>query len=235
MNKIITTLMFIALSTVSAKAADFSALKENLSLTAGIAANQSVFGASAKETNLNDTGGAGHVKEEHGVFADGHSSQFIELGIGQWISVGYEVTPDSITTPKNTSREGTDNEGNVSVDFNDLTTTYVKLNLPYLNGAYIKSGTVKTDLDIKETMLSGSTYSNRSTDGTMMAFGYQKALGDRGFAVRFEGAYMELDNVTTNNGASTATVANGGLNTIDAKNLEGLTGKVALTFTLGNR
>jgi hypothetical protein len=46
---------------------------------------------------------------------------------------------------------------------------------------------------------------------------------------------MELDNVTTDNGVSATggTVANGGRNQVDASNLEGLNGKIALTFTLG--
>ena len=54
MKKIITTIAFIALSTVSAKA-----MNPDLgifSLTAGVASNSGVFGASAKETNLPDGG-----------------------------------------------------------------------------------------------------------------------------------------------------------------------------------
>ena len=47
MKKIITTIAFIALCTVSAKAADFSVF----SITGGIAANQGVFGATATEVN----------------------------------------------------------------------------------------------------------------------------------------------------------------------------------------
>ena len=48
---------------------------------------------------------------------------------------------------------------------------------------------------------------------------------------------MELDNVSTSNGvaADGATVANGGRNQIDAKNLEGVTGKLAITYTLGRK
>ena len=94
-----------------------------------------------------------HIKKESGVFTDSFSSQFIELGIGDWVSIGYEHTPDSITTPTNTSRHGNPaGENNVSVDFNDLNTTYLRVNLPILSGAYIKAGTVETDLDIKESL-----------------------------------------------------------------------------------
>ena len=229
MKKLITTFAFIALSTVSAKAIDM----EMFSITGGLAANQGVFGASAKETNRNDTNTVTHIKKESGVFTESYGSQFIELGIGRFISIGYEHTPDSVSTPTNTTRHGSTAVANVSVDFNDLNTTYLKINLP--GGVYAKAGTVETDLDIKEVMGSGSTYQNVSTSGTMMGIGYQTFIKDSGFGLRFEGSYLELDNVTTSNGvaADGGTPANGGRNQIDAKNLEGLTGKVALTYTFG--
>ena len=45
MKKLITTIAFIALSTVSAKAIDM----EMFSITGGLAANQSVFGGTAQQ------------------------------------------------------------------------------------------------------------------------------------------------------------------------------------------
>ena len=230
MKKLITTIVFLALSTFSAKAIDM----EMFSITGGLAANNSVFGASAKQDDYNAAGTTVEATDkEHGVFTESFGSQFVELGIGRWISVGFEHVPDSISTPQNI------NDGNeagttstVSVDFNDMNTTYLKLNTPM--GIYFKYGTVSTDLDIKETQLSGNTYKNTSVDGTSMGVGYQKILGERGFGLRVEGNYVELDNVTVNNGVTKT--AGTGLNNfkeIKATNLEGLTGKVALTYTFG--
>tara|TARA_B110001450_G_C17628111_1_gene484066 strand:- start:267 stop:971 length:705 start_codon:yes stop_codon:yes gene_type:complete len=231
MKKIITAIAFIALSTVSAKAVDLGMF----SVTAGIASNTGVYGATGVQTNEDGDGGTFRTNKASGVFVDGHSSQFIELGLGQYFSVGYEVSPDSISTPTNTTREGEGTETNVQVDFNDLTTTYVKVELPV--GIYARYGNVETDLDIKETMTSGSTYKNVSTSGTLAALGYSKAFGDSGLAVRFEGAYLEFDNVKTNNGIAKGTVDIGSgsvnFNEVEAKNMEGLQGKVALTYTLG--
>ena len=168
MKKLITTIAFIALSTVSAKAID----KEMFSLTAGLSANQSVFGASAREKNENNSGVVISNEKASGVFTDGHGSQFIELGIGKYVSCGFEHTPGSISTPENKRITNTNAETKVSVDFDDVNTTYVKLNLPFImNGLYGKLGTVETDLNFKETMASGSTYKNKSTEGTMMAVG----------------------------------------------------------------
>ena len=236
MKKIITAVMFIALSTFSAKAIDLSVF----SLTAGIASNQGVFGATATEKN-EDNSGANKVnatKTESGVFTDSYTSQFIELGIGRWISLGYEHTPDSVSTPTNTTRHGNAaGENNVSVDFNDLNTTYLKLNLPIAEGLFVKAGLVETDLDIKEVMGSGSTYANKSTEGTVMGIGYDKQVGETGFGLRIEANYLELDPVQTDNGiaSGTASDADGSTsrNEIRAKNLEGLTAKIALTYTLG--
>ena len=238
MKKVITTIVFIALSTVSAKAIDM----EMFSITGGLAANNSVWGASAQqdEYDSNNDGSIDASNKESGVFTESFGSQFVELGIGRWISLGFEHVPDSISTPQNINDGGSvdgtsDATSTVSVDFNDMNTTYLKLNTPM--GIYFKYGTVSTDLDIKETQLSGNTYSNTSVDGTSMGAGYQKTLGERGFGFRIEGNYVELDNVTVNNGVGTSTsggtTANGGFNEVKATNLEGLTGKVALTYTFG--
>ena len=237
MKKLITTIAFIALSTVSAKAVEW----EIFSITGGLAANQSVFGGTAQQDAYDAIGTTIEVTDkEHGVFTESFGSQFVELGIGRWISLGFEHVPDSISTPQNINDGGSvdgtsDATSTVSVDFNDMNTTYLKLNTPM--GIYFKYGTVSTDLDIKETQHSGNTYANTSVDGTSIGAGYQKTLGERGFGFRIEGNYVELDNVTVNNGVGTSTsggtTANGGFNEVKATNLEGLTGKVALTYTFG--
>ena len=230
MKKLITTIAFIALSTVSAKAIEW----ELFSITGGLAANQSVFGGTAQQDDYNAAGTTIETTDkEHGVFTESFSSQFVELGIGKWVSLGFEHVPDSISTPQNINDGG--NAGTtskVSVDFNDMNTTYIKLNTPI--GIYFKYGTVSTDLDIKETQLSGNTYDNTSVDGTSIGAGYQKTLGERGFGFRIEGNYVELDSVTVNNGVTqTAGTGINNFKEIKATNLEGITGKVALTYTFG--
>jgi len=233
MKKLITTIAFIALSTVSAKAVEW----EIFSITGGLAANQSVFGGTAQQDAYDAIGTTIEVTDkEHGVFTESFGSQFVELGIGRWVSLGFEHVPDSISSPQNINdSDGATATSTVSVDFNDMNTTYLKLNTPM--GIYFKYGTVSTDLDIKETQHSGNTYANTSVDGTSIGAGYQKTLGERGFGFRIEGNYVELDNVTVNNGVGTSTsggtTANGGFNEVKATNLEGLTGKVALTYTFG--
>ena len=231
MKKLITTIAFIALTTVSAKAIEM----EMFSITGGLAANNSVFGASAQQDDYNAAGTTIETTDkDRGAFTESFGSQFVELGIGRWISLGFEHVPDSISTPQNINDSNIATAtATVSVDFNDMNTTYLKLNTPM--GLYFKYGTVSTDLDIKETMASGNTYKNTSVDGTSMGAGYQKTFGERGFGFRIEGNYVDLDNVKVNNGVTKTggTAANHGFAEVKAKNLEGLTGKVALTYTFG--
>jgi hypothetical protein len=228
MKKIIISAAVLVLSTFSANAIDMG----KFSLTAGLSANQSVFGATAKEQNYDEAGTIRKTSKESGVFTDGYGSQFIELGIGQYVSFGYESS-DTISTPQNVSKENMAAQATVSVDFENLTSTYAKINFP--NGVFAKYGMTSVDLNIKETMLSGSTYKDQSTDGTALSVGYQTYIGDSNFGLRIEGAYLEFDGVGTSNGVATGdgTPANGGRYQVDASSLEGIEGKVSVTYTLG--
>ena len=232
MKKIITTLVFIAFSTVSSKAIDLPALPDlgMFSLTAGVAANTSVWGASAKETNFAEDGSmtGGSTNKESGAFVEDYASQFIELGIGRFVSVGYELASDKISSPTNIASEGKGNEMTVAVDFVDFETVYAKLNIP--GGAYLKFGEVETTMNIKKTGgTASSIYGGKTITGTSTGVGYQRFIGESGFGFRFEGNYVDLNNVSTDNGAG----ATGNLNQIDATNLEGAHAKIALTYTLG--
>ena len=228
MKKILAIVSVLSLFTFSANAIDTS----DVSVTAGISANSAVYGATGKETNRDESNAIRDVENESGVFTDSHMSGFLELNVGEFISLGYEHTPDSITTPQNKRVTNQNSETTVSADFNDLNIAYLKLNIP--GGVYLKAGYVETDVDVKEKMASGSTYANVSTEGSLIGVGYSQAL-QGGVAIRLEGSYMELDDVMTSNGVAKdgATVANGGRNQIDVGDMEGLNGKIALTFTFG--
>ena len=229
MKKIITAIAFIALTTVSAKAIDFG----GFSVTAGLGQNLSVWGARGVEQEFSESGTLPETNREHGVFADEYASYFAEIGIGQYVSLGYNMASDPIKTPTNVTNESRANQATVQVDFNDLETQYIKINIP--GGMFVKYGAVAVDIKVNETMLSGSSYADRSTEGTSMGLGYQGTVGDSGLGYRFETNYVELDNVTTDNGITTAasTETNGGRNQIDISNMEGVTAMFAITYTLG--
>ena len=227
MKKIITTIAFIAMSTVSAKAVDLSFL----SVTAGLASNTGVFGASAleKHYSADASNTLRTTNSADGVFTENYGSQFAELGLGKFVTLGYEVTPNAIKTAEAVSNEGdANNEITVSAEFADLETIYVKVNVP--GGLYIKYGHTDTALDIKT---SRGTYKDASLEGTSIGTGYERLFGESGFGFRIETNYLSWDDVNTNDGDTVGTTANNGKNEVTAKNIEGLTAKIALTYTLG--
>ena len=229
MKKLITVLSVFFVFSHSVNAIE----RSDLSVTAGISANSAVYGASGKETNRAEDNTVKTIKNESGVFTDSHMSGFLELNVGQYVSLGIEHTPDAISTPQNKRVTNVNTNTTVSADFNDLNIAYLKLNVP--GGIYLKAGYVETDIDVKETTASGSTYNNPSTEGTILGVGYERLVGDAGLGLRLEGSYMSLDDVTSSNGVSATggAPANGGRNQIDISNMEGLNAKIAITYTFG--
>ena len=229
MKKLITVLSVFFVFSHSVNAFE----RNDLSVTAGISANSAVYGASGKETNRAEDNTVKTIKNESGVFTDSHMSGFLELNVGQYVSLGIEHTPDAISTPQNKRVTNVNTNTTVSADFNDLNIAYLKLNVP--GGIYLKAGYVETDIDVKETTASGSTYNNPSTEGTILGVGYERLVGDAGLGLRLEGSYMSLDDVTSSNGVSATggAPANGGRNQIDISNMEGLNAKIAITYTFG--
>ncbi len=225
MKKIITIIALMALSTVSAKAIDLPDLGF-FSLTAGVGSNTSVWGASGKEQNFDNANATiVETNSAEGVFTESYSSQMIELGLGKYVSIGRE-TMDDLTTPTNIANEGRDAEISVAVKFKDVESTYIKLNIP--GGLFLKFADMTTKLDIVE---SRGDYGTPSLDGSSIGAGYERLFGDSGFGMRLEGTYHEFDNVKVTDDEVNAT--GNGKNVVTATNIEGLSAKVALTYTLG--
>ena len=225
MKKIILMGAFIALSTVSAKAIELPSMGL-FSLTGGLASQSSVWGASGKEQNFDDLNTTiTETNTAEGVFTESFGSNFVELGIGKYISVGMEKY-DSITTPTNVANEGRAAENTVKVKFSGLETNYLKLNIP--GGMFLKWGDIETDMDVVE---SKGDYGKASLSGSSIGAGYERFFGETGFGFRFEGTYHEFDSVTLTDDAANAD--GDGKNVITASNIEGLSGKIALTYTLG--
>jgi hypothetical protein len=233
MKKIISIMAFLVLSTVSAKAISMPNMPGLgfIEIKGGLAQNHGVFYATGHEKEFGEDGTAGDVEttKASGLFEQGFTSQFIEVGITKWIAVGYEHTADPLSTPTNVSNEGTANENSVSVDFHDLDSSYIKVRVPFMGGLYLKGGEVEVNLDIKEVTGSGNQYPNRTTSGDIYGAGYEAQIADTPLGIRIETAYMDLDPVSTNNGVAT----DGNHNRIDVNSMEGVTAKVALTLTLG--
>ena len=227
MKKLLSIAVFAIFSASSAMSASLS----DLNLSLGISGSQAAFAGEGSERNFDESGALRTVTEEYGAFTDSISSVFFEIG-NDVISIGMDHVPSEIATPENVSREGTTgteqpNAGStkVQVDFEDLTTYYVKINLP-LGGTYFKAGFHETDVIINESVDSGNTYADTSTEGYSAGLGYAHEVSN-GFSIRAEVLAMSFEDVTTNNGVATT----GNHNKIEVESMWGARGTVSLVKT----
>ena len=173
----------------------------------GVSMNKQGFGAFGKETNGTT------VTEEYGAFGDTYASVFAEFSFGNGLSLGVEYTPGTISTPTNTniqnngstggavsangSNTGGSNATNtVKAEFDNLYTLYVMAQSEM--GIYARLGFSSVDINTQETLGTGGSYNNVSSDGGTVAFGYQKT-NDGGIFVRAEVAGTVWDDVSASN------------------------------------
>jgi hypothetical protein len=189
-----------------------------IGINVGISGQVGVFEASATETeDTNDRA------SKDAMAAFGYGSIFLEKTLGQYLTVGIDYVPSALeseTTEKTRSDLLGSTDGaasnvsqKVQVDFEDLTTYYVNLNLN--ENFYLKAGIAKVDIITNETLGTGSTYGNADLDGTVLGAGYNKNFGN-GLFVRAEGTYQEFDGVTINGSGDTSVTADE-INGVSAK------------------
>ena len=214
MKKLLLTIVLSALYISSASA---------VSVNVGVSGQAGIFAASAKESTGTTTKGNG---SEHG--SAGWGSLFLEGQFGDRIIVGIDYVPTALET--DTTETAKSDKGvaatsptivtnKIQVDFEDLTTVYVGAMLT--DSLYVKAGAMKVDVITNETLGTGAAYGNTELDGTMFGMGYHVA-NDNGAFFRFEGNYLIFDGASLN---ATGTAAD---NTIELKNLDGVSAKISV-------
>ena len=223
MKKVILTL-FLGLFMFTSKAS------AELGINVGLSGQLGLYAATATEFDEGTNGttsGHDETNKESEFLGLGYGSVFIEKTLGQYLLVGIDYVPMALESE--TSETVVDDLGaagsasakktnKVQVDFEDLTTYYIGLNLGD-SGAYVKAGIVTVDVITNETLGTGSTYGNTDLDGTLIGLGYNKGF-DNGLFVRAEGAYTEFDGASL---TSSTTV-----NKITLNSLDGVTGKISI-------
>ena len=199
----------------------FNSANAELGINVGISGQIGVFEASATETEDTEKS-----REDDAMAAFGYVSVFLEKDLGQYITVGVDYVPSALeseTTEKTRSDLLAKADGaassvtqKVQVDFEDLTTFYVALNLN--ENFYLKAGIAEVDVITNETLGTGSTYPNTSLDGSVFGAGYNKGF-DNGIFVRAEATYQEFDGVTINGSGDTS---------VTADEINGVSGKISI-------
>ena len=214
MKKIITAIV-ILLGTISTASAD-------LGINVGIAGNTSIWHATGVEQNTNDS-----IQTEDAVGVAGYDSYFIEKTLGSRITIGYEHTPDALTTDTAENNRDTLTTGNshetlinkVQLKFENLDMLYVHLNIS--ESVYVKLGQTSVDVITNESLATGSTYSDFSLDGSLVGAGYNKSFSN-GIFLRGEFNLLEFDD----SGKKTSLD-----NTVQLNGLEGAQAKFALGYS----
>jgi len=222
MKKIIFTLL-LGLSFFTSK------VSAEIGVNVGLSGQLGLYAATATEFDEGTNGttsGPDEQRKESEFLGVGYGSLFIEKTLGNYLLVGIDYVPSALETE--TSETIVDDMGatsssskktnKVQVDFEDLTTYYVALNLGN-SGAYAKAGIVKVDVVTNENLGTGSTYGNTDLDGSLFGLGYHKAF-DNGFFVRGEGTYTEFDGASLTSSTS--------VNKITLNSLDGVTGKLSI-------
>ena len=208
-----------------------SAISASLTPSIGVSYNNAGFAAKGTEHNYDETGSLRTTVSEHGAFAETYASVMVELGIGEYLAIGVDYVPGSISTPTNASKEGTagraspndPGQATVSADFEKMTTAYARLNLPMLGGTYLKFGITTADVIVNEKTVSGNAYKDTDTDGMTAGAGYAHDLAN-GIAIRAEVMVSEFDDVKADNG-----VASGGnMNKVTITDMWGARGTISL-------
>ena len=184
MKKIL-TLVFSSLLFTSVASADAG-------INIGISQSFGVFTGSATETELDDK------DSEDAAAAVSWTSVFLEKTLGERLSIGVNYVPSALESEttetqrrdKTTTDAQTVRTQKISVDFEDLTTIYVALNMT--ENMYVKAGMMSVDVVTNETLGTGSEYADTSLDGTMLGMGYNKPFGNSA-CLRFEGNYYTFD------------------------------------------
>jgi hypothetical protein len=211
MKKLISAL-FATLCLVSFQT---SSQANDVSFSIGLAGNQGAYHARGTEI-LGDPDdpksiNTGSITQEAGVFEDSHPSVFVELNIGDNMSVGAEFAMDDITTPSNTNarldRLASNGNGNptptqvtntAKASFSDKTTVYIQARL--LGGLYSKIMYHTVNVVSEENLGTGGSYPDATIEGLGIGMGYQHDFDDLGVFIRAEltaSGYEDVQAVNT--------------------------------------
>ena len=129
------------------------------------------------------------------------------LGIGiDFVPVDAEFGNGSKTKVDIDTDDTADNGGTneASAEVSGHQTVYIKIPV---KTAFLKIGYVSADIETTENLATGTTYGNKSVNGTMVSLGFDRDL-ENGTFIRAEVAYTDYDDITLTGSADTDGVSN---------------------------
>lgn len=188
----------------------------------GVSVTGGVFDASAKEKEASETS----VSKAGEIFV-AIPSLFVEKVLpNDRISIGLDYVPVGLESEssRHTQKDKTTTEtaatvnNDVQVDFEDLLTLYVKVDVS--NSVYLKAGISQVEAVTKENLGTGSKYPDKTLDGTVFGIGYEMDTGSSVF-VRAEANWMEF-------GGETFVSTNNSDNSVVTSDIEGYGARISI-------
>ena len=151
----------------------------------GVSGQLGLFAATATETDVGTNGtttGSDETNSESEFLGIGYASVFIEKTLGDRAFIGVDYVPSALESEtsetarndKTTTDDRSTKNNKVQVDFEDLTTVYLGLNVT--ENMYVKAGISTVDIVTNEDLGTGSTYADTDMDGMSIGIGYSATL-----------------------------------------------------------
>ena len=217
MKKLITAIFGFALISFSA-----DAVERKIGITAALTDFEST-GTETMKSNSDKT--SAEVSESVVV-----PSLFFEITSDAGLGIGIDFIPSeaelgsrSKTKVDIDTDDKADNGGTnkASAEVSGHQTIYLRIPV---KAAFLKVGYVSADIETTESLETGTTYGNKSVNGTMVSIGFDKDL-PKGAFLRAELAYTDYDDITLTGSADTDGVSNKVDADVDATSLRLSIGK----------
>ena len=157
-------------------------------------------------------------------------SLFFEISSDAGLGIGIDFVPGeaelgnkSKTKVDIDTDDTADNGGTnkASAEVSGHQTIYLKIPV---KAAFLKIGYVEADVETTENLATGTTYGNKSVNGTMVSLGFDRDMANGTF-IRAELAYTDYDDITLTGSADTDSVSNKVDADVDATSLRLSVGK----------
>ena len=140
-------------------------------------------------------------------------SLFFEITNNSGLGIGLDFVPvDAELGSKQKAKVDTDTDDSsdtagtntASAEVSGHSTIYLMVPV---KAAFLKVGYVSADVDTTETLATGTTYGNKTVNGTMVSIGFDRDMPNGSF-IRAEVAYTDYDDITLSGSADTDGVSN---------------------------
>ncbi len=188
MKKLITAIFGFALVCFSAEAAT-----KKIGFTAAITDFESSGTETLKSSSNKTSTDVSEIVFVPSIFFEVTNDRGVGIGL-DYVPADAEIGSKSKTKTDTDTDDSSDTSGTntASADVSGHTTVY--LTIP-VKSAFLKLGYVSADVETTENLATGTTYGNKSVNGTMVSVGFDRDMPNGSF-LRLEASYTDYDDIS---------------------------------------